>query len=182
MLIEDVTLNKTDKIQLHVRLRGGQTHSLTIPTPLNSWQARQTPPDTLALLDKLLDAHTDADTATQLNQAGHRTGMGKQFTRQIVVHIRRAHDIPSHADRLRARGLLTADEIAERLDVHTSTIKAWRAAGLLTSHKANNKTSGSSTRPRPATRDSSNNKAAASTNEKAHHRTQEVHYEVNALS
>jgi DNA invertase Pin-like site-specific DNA recombinase len=139
LLIEDVTLNKTDNIQLHVRLRGGQTHSLTIPTPLNSWQARQTPPDTLTLLDKLLDAHTDADTATQLNQAGHRTGMAKQFTRQIVVHIRRAHDIPSHADRLRARGLLTADEIAERLDVHASTIKAWRAAGLLTSHKANDK-------------------------------------------
>jgi hypothetical protein len=139
LLIKDVTLHKTDKVQLHVRLRGGQTHSLTIPTPLNSWQARQTPPAALALLDKLLDTHTDADTATQLNQAGHRTGMGKPFTRQIVVHIRRAHDIPSHTDRLRARGLLTADEIAERLDVHATTIKAWRAAGLLTSHKANDK-------------------------------------------
>ena len=65
--------------------------------------------------------------------------MGKPFTRQIVVHIRRAHDIPSHADRLRAHGLLTANEIAERLGVHATTIKAWRAAGLLTSHKANDK-------------------------------------------
>jgi hypothetical protein len=51
LLIEDVTLNKTDQIHLHVRLRGGQTQSLTIPIPPNSWQARQTHPDTLALLD-----------------------------------------------------------------------------------------------------------------------------------
>jgi len=65
--------------------------------------------------------------------------MGKPFTRQIVVHVRRAHNLPSHHDRLRARGLLTADEIAERLAVHPSTIKRWHAAGLLASHKANDK-------------------------------------------
>jgi DNA invertase Pin-like site-specific DNA recombinase len=35
-LIEDVTLAKTDEIQLHARLRGGQTTTLTIPKPLNS--------------------------------------------------------------------------------------------------------------------------------------------------
>ena len=139
LLIEDVTLNKTDQIHLHVRFRGGQTTSLTIPIPLNSWQARQTDPDTLALLDRLLDDHTDAETAEQLNAAGRRTGMNKPFTRPIVVHLRRAHDLPSHHDRLRARGLLTIDQTAQRLGVHPSTIKAWHRAGLLTSHKANDK-------------------------------------------
>ncbi len=139
MLIEDVTLNKTDQIHIHVRFRGGQTTSLTTPIPLNSWQARQTDPDTLAMLDRLLDDHTDAETAAQLNAAGRRTGMTKPFTRPIVVHLRRAHNLPSHADRLQARGLLTIDQTAERLGVHTSTIKAWHRAGLLTSHKANDK-------------------------------------------
>lgn len=62
LLIEDVTLNKSDQIHLHVRFRGGQTTNLTIPIPLNSWQARQTDPDTLAMLDRLLDDHTDAET------------------------------------------------------------------------------------------------------------------------
>jgi hypothetical protein len=47
LLIEDVTLTKTDHVHLHVRFRGGQTTSLTIPKALNSWQARQTPADTL---------------------------------------------------------------------------------------------------------------------------------------
>jgi DNA invertase Pin-like site-specific DNA recombinase/DNA-binding transcriptional MerR regulator len=139
LLIEDVTLKKTDQLHLHVRFRGGQTTSLTIPIPLNSWQARQTDPDTLKLLDRLLDDHTDDQTAQQLNAAGHRTGMGKPFTRQIVVHLRRAHRLPSHAERLQARGLLTIDQTARRLGVHPSTIKAWHRAGLLTSHKANDK-------------------------------------------
>jgi DNA invertase Pin-like site-specific DNA recombinase len=139
LLIEDVTLNKTDRIHLHARFRGGQTHSLTTPLPLNSWQARQTDPDTLALIDRLLDDHTDAETADRLNAAGRRSGMNKPFTARIVLGLRRRCNLPSHADRLRARGLLTLNEIAEQLGVHTSTIKAWHRAGLLTSRKANDK-------------------------------------------
>jgi hypothetical protein len=65
--------------------------------------------------------------------------MNKPFTARIVLGLRRRCNLPSHADRLRSRGLLTLDQIAERLGVHTSTIKAWHSAGLLTSHKANDK-------------------------------------------
>jgi hypothetical protein len=139
LLIEDVTINKSDQIHLHVRFRGGQTTSLTIPIPPNSWQARQTDPDTFKLLDQLLDDHTDRETAQQLNNAGCLTGTGKPFTAHIVLHIRRAHDLPAHADRLRARGLPTITETADALGVHTSTIHAWHRAGLLTAHKANDK-------------------------------------------
>jgi DNA invertase Pin-like site-specific DNA recombinase len=139
LLIEDVTLAKTDQIRLHVRFRGGQTTSLTLPIPPTGWKARQTDPDTLALLDRLLDDHTDTEAADALNAAGRRSGEHKAFTRLIVLHLRRAHILPSHAQRLRAKGLLTLDEIAERLGVHSSTIKAWRRAGLLVSHKANDK-------------------------------------------
>ena len=139
LLIEDVTLDRTDQIHLHVRLRGGQTISLTTAIPLRAWQARQSHPDTIKLLDQLLDTHTDAETAEQLNHAGHTSGTGKPFTAAIVLHLRRNHDLPSHSERLRARGLLTVGEIAERLDIHTSTIKAWQRAGLLTAHKANDK-------------------------------------------
>ena len=139
LLIEDVTINRAEQIQLDIRFRGGQTQNLTIPVPLSAWKARQTDPDTLALVDRLLDQHTDAEVAAQLNQDNHRSGTGKPFSAQIVLHLRRAHGLPSHAERLRARGLLTIGEIAERLGVHASTIKAWRRAGLLASHKANDK-------------------------------------------
>ncbi|MGH9260922.1 MAG: MerR family transcriptional regulator, partial [Acidimicrobiales bacterium] len=139
LLLDDVTLVKNDEIHVHARFRGGQTTSLVVPIPPTGWKARQTDPDTFALLDRLLDDHTDAEVADALNTGGHRSGEGKAFTRLIVLHLRRAHQLPSHADRLRARGLLTIDEIAEHLDVHRSTIKAWHRAGLLISHKANDK-------------------------------------------
>jgi hypothetical protein len=139
LLIDDVTMTKTDRIHLHLRFRGGQTTSLAIPIPPLSWQLRQTRPGTLALLNQLLDDHTDAETADALNAAGHRSGEGKPFTGRIVLELRRSHHLPSHADRLRARGLLTITEIAGQLGVHITTIKAWRRAGLLTAHKANDK-------------------------------------------
>ena len=139
LLIEDVTLARTDQIHLHVRLRSGQTQTLTIPTPPKAWQTRQTHPDALAQLDRLLDEHTDAETAAALNAAGHRSGTDQPFTARIVLELRRDHGFPSHHQRLRSRGLLTTTEIAERLAVHPTTIKAWQHAGLLTSHKANDK-------------------------------------------
>jgi DNA invertase Pin-like site-specific DNA recombinase len=139
LLVEDVTLVKTDQIHAHVRLRGGQTRSLTIPIPPRAWQLRQTHPDTLAALDRLLDEHTDAETAELLNAAGHRSGEGKPFTSRIVLDLRRGNKLPSRYQRLRARGLLTITELARHLTVHATTIKNWHKAGLLISHKATDK-------------------------------------------
>jgi hypothetical protein len=139
LLIDDVTLVKTDQIHLHVRFRGGTTTSLATPIPPTAWQARQTHPDTLTLLDRLLEHHTDAEAAAALNQAGHRSGEGRPFTGRIVLELRRFHQLPSHRDRLRAAGMLTPGELAQQLGVHLSTIKHWHHAGLLQSHKANDK-------------------------------------------
>lgn len=139
LLIEDVTLTKTDQIGLHVRFRGGQTTTLTIGIPPKAWEAHQTHPNTLALMDRLLDDHTDGETAQALNTAGHRSGRNKAFTAGIVLDLRRAHQLPNHTQRLQAGGLLTLTETADRLGVSPSTIKAWHHAGLLTSHKANDK-------------------------------------------
>jgi excisionase family DNA binding protein len=139
LLIDDVTLTKTDHIHAHVRFRGGQATSLTLPIPGKAWQLRETHPDTLTALGRLLDEHTDAQTAAALNAAGHRSGEGKPFTNRIVLDLRRAHHMPSHLERLHAQGLLTIDELAARLGVHKTTIKHWHQAGLLASHKANDK-------------------------------------------
>jgi DNA invertase Pin-like site-specific DNA recombinase len=139
LLVDDVTLHKTDRILLHVRLRGGQTTSLVVAIPPKAWQVRQTHPDTLTTLDRLLDTHTDAETAEALNTAGHRSGEGKPFTARIVLEARRSNNLPSHADRLRAKGLLTKIEIAAQLGVHPSTVKSWTRTGILNSYKANDK-------------------------------------------
>jgi Recombinase/Recombinase zinc beta ribbon domain/MerR family regulatory protein len=139
LLIEDITINKTDQVHLHVRFKGGQITSLAVPIPPTAWQARQTNPETLATLDRLLEDHTDAQAAEILNREDHRSGTGQAFTPSIVLHLRRANGLPSHLERLRSRGLLTIPELADRLGVHPSTIKAWHRAGLLISHQANDK-------------------------------------------
>ncbi len=140
LLLDDVTLVKdAGTIHMHVRFRGGQTTSLATPVPPMAWQARQTGSDTLALLDRLLDDHTDAEVAEQLNRAGRLSGDGKAFHAGIVLHLRRAHDLSSHAERLRAAGMLNLTEMADRLAVNPHTVKRWQAAGLLVGHKANDK-------------------------------------------
>ena len=65
--------------------------------------------------------------------------MNQPFTRVIIIKLRRTNHLPSHSERLRAHGLLTKDEIAKRLGLHPNTINAWHRAGLLHSHKANDR-------------------------------------------
>ena len=129
--IEDVTINKTDQIHLHVRFRGGQTTSLTsrsrsalgrrdrrTPTRSPCSTACSTPTPTLQAADAL-------------NADGHRSGTDKPFTARSCWSYAAGNGLPSHLERLRAHGLLTIPEVAERLGVHQSTIKAWHRAGLL---------------------------------------------------
>jgi hypothetical protein len=81
-----------------------------------------------------------SNLAIALRTRFERTGNAdKPFTAGIVVHIRRKYHLPSHVDWLRAQGLLTTTELAQRLTVHPSTIKSWTKAGILNCHKANDK-------------------------------------------
>ena len=183
LLVDDVTLHKTDRIHLHVRFRGGQTTSLAVAIPPKAWQARQTHPDTLAALDRLLDTHTDAETADALNAAGHRSGEGKPFTARIVLDARRSNNLPSHADRLRANGLLTKTEIAaaaRRAPQHRQELD--HAPESSTPTRQTTRTSGSTNHPPPATPASPPDKAAPSENEFPPNPRQEVHYEAKPLS
>ena len=157
-------------------------HSLVVAIPPKAWQVRQTHPDTLAALDRLLDTHTDAQTADALNAAGHRSGEGKLFTARIVLEARRSNNLPSHAERLRTNGLLTETEIAARLGVHESTVKSWTRAGILNSHKANDNNERLYDHQPRAIPTSPPDKAAPSENEFPPNPRQEVHYEAKPLS
>jgi hypothetical protein len=140
LLIEDVTLIKTaDGLTAHVRFRGGATTTLPLARQLNAWQLRETRAEIVALLDHLLDSHADTDIATILNARGYVSGTGQPFQRRIVKHIRHSHQLRSLHARLRARGLLTRDEMADRLKVSASTVTMWARHGLLRGHPCNDK-------------------------------------------
>jgi DNA invertase Pin-like site-specific DNA recombinase len=140
LLMEDVTLIKTaDGLTVHLRFRGGAATTLTLARALNAWQLRETSAEIMALIDQLLDTHTDGAIATTLNERGYVSGTGHPFHRGIVKHIRHGYRLRSRYERLRAQGMLTLDEIAARLHVSAGTVKVWGRHGLLSRHVCNNK-------------------------------------------
>jgi DNA invertase Pin-like site-specific DNA recombinase len=139
LLIADVTLLKANELRAQVRFNGGATHTVTLPLPKPAWALRQTSSEVVSEIDRLLDDHTDAETAKLLNDRGMTSGGGKRFTRLRVRKTRIAYDLKDRFSRLRARGLLSLDEIAARLNVCSHTIKLWRRAGLLRAHPYDDK-------------------------------------------
>jgi hypothetical protein len=139
LLLEDVTLRKGDDLVVQVRFRGGATETLTLPRPRPVILDRQTDPAIVAALDRLLETQTDGGAAAALNAAGYHSRDGRVFHRQLVVDLRRSHQLPSHKDRLRSRGWLTEPEMAAALGVATQTVEAWWRRGYLRAERANEK-------------------------------------------
>jgi len=140
LLLEDVTLIKTaEGLTAHLRFRGGATTTLTLARAMNAWQLRETSTEIVALIDQLLDQYTDGGVATTLNARGYVSGTGRPFQGRIVQYIRRDYRLRSRCERLRARGMLTRDEIADRLKVTAATVKVWGHYGLLSRHVCNDK-------------------------------------------
>ena len=134
LLIEDVTVYKTDHIAAHIRFKGGATHSLTLPVATNWCVLRENSPEVVAEIDRLLDQHTYSEIATIMNHRGIRTGGDFQFDKFKISQLSRARGLPSHFSRLRATGLLTVSEMAQKLGVQEVTINKWHRLGLLHGH------------------------------------------------
>ena len=136
LLVTDVTLTKTgEQITAHVRLSGGQQHTLHVPRPLRAWEAHTTPPSTITLIDELLDDHTYDETVEILNDKGLTGGWGNPFTVVSLTQLCKHRGIRSHHQRLRAAGMLTLDEIAAQLGVTAQTIKVWQRRGHITGRR-----------------------------------------------
>ena len=150
LIIEDVTLIKGKELVVHVRFRGGATRTLTLPRPAPAWALRQTSPEVVAEINRLLDESTDVQIAGVLTQNGFRSGMGKAVNPTMVARVRNHYHLKPRYDRLRERGLLTLGEVAQALGISTATAKQWRLAGLLTAHPYNDKNQYLYERPGPA--------------------------------
>jgi DNA invertase Pin-like site-specific DNA recombinase len=139
LLVEDVTLTKGERITARVRFKGGTTHTLTMPLPLPAYITWQTSPEVVALIDRLLDEHTDDQIAQLLNEQGRRSGKDRSFTRLLVGKIRRGYQLKDRYQRLRKAGMLTQKEMANHLGIDTKTVHGWRKGGLLKAHAYNDK-------------------------------------------
>jgi hypothetical protein len=139
LLIEDVTVEKTNQIVAHLRFKSGVTRTITVPLPLPLTQTRVTPPATLAALDRLLDTCTDAEAAAQLNALGYRTVVGLAFQASHVSQLRRHFGLKDRFTRLREAGLLTAEEVAERMAIQPQTVWRWYQRDWIEGHPYNDR-------------------------------------------
>lgn len=153
LMLEDVTLIKGVDVAVHVRFKGGTTSSLTRPRAKASWEEHQTRQEVVALIDRLLDEHTDGEAAAILNARGLVSGTGKPFSGDRVATIRRAYRLKDRGTRLREAGMLSLDEVAERLGVNTWVIKSRRLRGQLPigSHRLDDQGQYMYERPAPGT-------------------------------
>jgi DNA invertase Pin-like site-specific DNA recombinase len=131
LLIEDVTLVKSEKISIHVRFRGGRTTSLEVDKPTPMALVRKTQPAVVSVIDELLETCTDQEVATRLNELGYTNWQHQAFTARKVALVRTTYRLPSRFERLRSRGLLTGAELAAQLEVSQTTIHQWGRQGLL---------------------------------------------------
>lgn len=146
-LIEDVTLIKRPDegvTQLQVRFIGGRTETLMTVNPKSSPQLVKTSAEIVALIDQLLDEHLYAEIAELLNEQGLRPGGSARpgchdarFSAMRVAYLVQRYGLRSRYDRLRARGMLTKQELAERLGVHEQTVVRWAEHGIVIRHAYN---------------------------------------------
>ena len=132
LLIEDVTVvaDRTH-ITAGVRWRGGQTSSIRIARNLPIGLVRKTTPEVIAAIDQLLESNSDAHAAKRLNEMGYGNWRQEPFTYLKVRRLRRAYRLSSRYERLRARGFLTAEELAKQLGVCVATVHQWGGQGRL---------------------------------------------------
>jgi hypothetical protein len=138
LLIADVTLIKSDKITVHIRLSGGANRTLNLDRPLPIAQIRKFKPELVAEVDRLLNNHCDREIADILNQRGFRTWESKPFNLKKIDFIRGAYNLPSRRERLRERGMLTTEEVAERFDIAKTTVHEWGRQGLIKKYYSDN--------------------------------------------
>jgi hypothetical protein len=146
-IIEDATLIKLTGegvTKIHVRFKRGKTETLTTQNPKSSAQQVKTPPVIVELVDQLLDNHVYSEIADMLNERGLRPGgsarRGREvsrFTAKLVAYLTHRYGLRSRYDRLRDQGMLTQQEMAERLGIHEQTVVRWGKHGIINRHAYN---------------------------------------------
>ena len=148
--MEDVTLKRDQTlITVQVRFKGGATNALSLPMPPTAWQMRKTKAEIVAEIDRLLERCTDSEIAAELNKKGWRSSGNQPFSAWIIYHLRTSHKLISRTERLRAKGLLNAREIAALVGTKPLLIDFWRQQGLLKGIRLNDKNEYLYERPDP---------------------------------
>ena len=131
LMLEDVTLFRDRQIHVHVRFKGGKTQSLRLSLSPNASQRYKTKPQVVEQIDHLLNEFTYSQIADKLNARGWQSGTHKPFTRAIVKHLRRLYGLKTRSDRLKEKGLLSKQQVADLIGCHPRRVHSFKQQGLL---------------------------------------------------
>jgi hypothetical protein len=110
-----------------------------LPMPPTVGQLRKTKAEIVAEIDRLLERCTDSEIAAELNKKGWRSSANQPFSRWIIYRVRTGHKLVSRTERLRAKGLLSARQIAQLVETKPLLVDYWRQQGLLEGIRLNDK-------------------------------------------
>ncbi|MBK7583342.1 MAG: hypothetical protein IPI67_24520 [Myxococcales bacterium] len=99
---------------------------------------------------KLATEFDDVQIAGILNRQGHKSGLGRAFTKSSVLSLRGSHQIPkcpTPKPRDEREGPFTADQ-ARGLGVSMHTIHRWLRDGTLSGQQATERLPGGSCSPK----------------------------------
>lgn len=140
LLVEDATLLKGERtLTAQVRLKGGAAETLTVLRPPKVWEVRRTVPEVLEIIRAMAADHTDAEVADALNRKGFRPIKSEAFNAKSINGLRRTAGILGRREVLRARGLLTTQEVAKGLGVGVDAVLKRRRLGTLDGIRADDR-------------------------------------------
>ena len=141
LLVEDVTLKREGPvITAQARFKGGAARVLTLPAPPTVGDLRRTKAEVVTEVDRLIENMTDSEIAAQLNQRGWRCSVNHApFTSRAVMILRWTYKLTSRADRLRAKDMVDAHQVAELLATKPNLVDYWRQQGVLRGVRVNDK-------------------------------------------
>jgi excisionase family DNA binding protein len=121
------------RADVEVQWEGGARTELSFPLKVpGSLEQGRLGDDTLELIRRLAEHHTDRQIAGILSRQGRRTGTGLPFTEGRVRGVRKRAGIPAAPPADPATGeLLTIERAAADLGVSVHTIRRWINSGLL---------------------------------------------------
>ncbi len=138
LLIEDVTLKREGhEVDVYIRFKTGAIIKELFRIPRSGNKPTAIDPQIIEKIDHLSSEHTAGEIAKKLNEEGviHPT-LGK-FDTNAIVYLLRRFNIQTRYKRLRAKGYLSQQELAEHCGVGTQTIQRWKRCGWINAKRYN---------------------------------------------
>jgi excisionase family DNA binding protein len=124
------------RADVEIAWEGGARSELQVKLNSRGPETRRLGEDTIELIRRLAEHHTDQQIAAILSRQGYRTGSGLPFTEARVHGARFRAGIPAAPAPDPESELVTIQQAAAQLNVSTHTVRRWLDQGLLPGEQA----------------------------------------------